>query len=47
MMPFAPFFTAIALLLFGSAPAQKSARPEVPKTIAAPADEDVVLVASE
>ncbi len=45
MMPPAPFVIAIALLLFGNTPAQKPARPDVPPTIAAPPDEDVVLMA--
>src|ERR1700756_687768 len=45
MMPLAPFVTAIALLLFGTTPEQKSARPHVPPAIAASPNEDVVLVA--
>lgn len=44
-MPLAPLVTAIVLLLFGTTPAQKSARPDVSPTIAAPSNEDVVLVA--
>ena len=44
-MPLAPFVIAIALRLFGTTPAQKSARPDVPPKIAAPPNEDVVLVA--
>jgi Protein of unknown function (DUF3455) len=45
MMLLAPFVTAIALLLFGTTPAQKPPRPDVHKIIAAPEDEDIVLVA--
>lgn len=45
MMLLAPFVATIALLLFGTTPAQKPARPDVPPTIAAPPNEDVVLVA--
>ena len=45
MMPLSALVTAIALLLFGTTPAQKPSRPDVHKIIAAPEDEDVVLVA--
>jgi Protein of unknown function (DUF3455) len=45
MMPLAPFVTAIALLLLGTTPEQKPPRPDVPETITAPANEEVVLVA--
>jgi len=44
-MPLAPFVTAIALLLLATTPEQKPPGPDVPETIAAPANEDVVLVA--
>lgn len=45
MMPLARFVIAIALLLFGAIPPQKPARPDVPEAIAAPPNENVVLVA--